>query len=50
MMDLDKNLLSYISPGKYIFKIKRAKNVPVEGTDDKRQITATVAVSAVLHS
>ena len=32
--------LSYISPGKYTFKIKGFKNVPVKGIDDKRQMTA----------
>ena len=32
---------------KYTFNIKGAKNVPVKGIDDKRQITATFAVSAV---
>ena len=37
-------LLSYISPGKHTFSIKGTKNAPVTGIDDKRQITATIAV------
>ena len=38
-------MLSYVSPGKYTFSFKGAKNVPIKGVDDKRQITATFAVS-----
>ena len=37
-------MLSYVSPGKYTFSFKGAKNVPIKGVDDKRQITATFAV------
>ena len=39
--------LFYISPGKYTFNIKGAKNALVKGIDDKRQITATFALSVV---
>ena len=39
--------LSYISPEKYTFNIKGAKNVPVKGIDEKLQITATFVFSAV---
>ena len=37
--------MSYVSPGKYTFNPKGAKTVPIKGTDDKRQITATFTVS-----
>ena len=37
--------LSFISQGKYTFSFKGAKNVPIKGVDDKRQIIATFAVS-----
>ena len=36
---------SYASPGQYIFSFKGSKIVPIKGVDDKRQITATFAVS-----
>ena len=35
-----------VSPGKYTFNFKGSKNVPIKGVDDKRQITATFAVSS----
>ena len=38
--------LSYVSPGQYTFSFKGLKNVPIKGVDDKRQITATFAVSS----
>ena len=41
----DQTPLSYVSPGKYTFNPKGAKTVPIKGIDDKRQITATFAVS-----
>ena len=46
VINLDQTPLSYVSPGKYTFSFKGAKNVPVKGVDDKRQITATFAVSS----
>ena len=45
-INLDQTPLSYVSPGKYTFNFKGAKNVPIKGVDDKRQITATFAISA----
>ena len=44
---LIKHLLSYVSPGQYTFSFKGSKNVPIKGVDDKRQVTATFAVSSV---
>ena len=46
IINLDQTPLSYVSPRKYTFNFKGAKNVPIKGVDDKRQITATFAVSA----
>ena len=37
IINLDQTPLSYISPGKYTFNSKGAKNVLVKGIDDKRQ-------------
>ena len=48
IINLDQTPLSYISPGKYNFNIKCAKNVPVKGIDDKSQIAASFTVSAVV--
>ena len=45
IQNLDQTPLSYVSPGKYTFNPKGAKIVPIKGTDDKRQITATFIVS-----
>ena len=45
IVNLDQTPLSYVSPGKYTFSFKGAKNVPIKEIDDKRQITATFAVS-----
>ena len=45
VVDLDETLLSYVFPVKYTFSFKGAKNVPIKGVDDKRQITVTFAVS-----
>ena len=45
VLNLDQTPLSYASPGKYTFSFKGAKNVPIKGVDDKRQITGTFAVS-----
>ena len=44
-VNLDQAPLSYVSPGKFAFSFKGAKNVPIIGVDDKRQITATFAIS-----
>ena len=49
IINLDQTPLSYVSPGKYTFNMKWAKHVPIKGVDDKRQITATFAVSASGH-
>ena len=46
IINLDQTPLSYVSPGKYTFNMKGAKHVPIEGVDNKRRITATLAVSA----
>ena len=39
VVNLDQTPLSYFSPGKNTFI--GAKNVPIKGVDDERQITAT---------
>ena len=49
VINLDQTPLSYVTPGKYTFSFKGAKNVPIKGVDDKRQITATFAVSPTGH-
>ena len=46
VINLDQTPLSYVSPEKYTFNFKGAKNVPIKGVDDKRQITTTFAISA----
>ena len=45
ILNLDQTPLSYVSPGKYTFNPKDAKTAPIEGIDDKKQITATFTVS-----
>ena len=45
IINLDQTPLSYVSPGKYTFDFTGVKTVPIEGIDDKRQITATFAIS-----
>jgi len=45
IVNLDQTPLSYVSPGKYTFSFKGSKNVPINGVDDKRQITGTFAVT-----
>ena len=45
IVNLDQPPLFCVSPGKYTFSFKSAKNVQFKGVDDKRQITATFAVS-----
>lgn len=45
IVNLDQTPLSYVSPGKYTFDVKGSKTVPIKGIDDKRQITATFAIS-----
>ena len=42
---MDQTPLSYINTGKYTFSLKSAKNIPIKGVDEKRQITPTFAVS-----
>lgn len=46
VLNIDQTPLSYVSPGKYSFSFKGSKHVPIKGVDDKRQITATFAVSS----
>ena len=46
LINLDQTPLSYVSHGKYTFNSKGAKNVPLKGVDDKRQITAIFSISA----
>ena len=46
VINLYQTLLSCVSPGKYTFNFKGAKNVHIKGVDNKRQITATFAISA----
>ena len=45
IVNLDQTPLSYVSPSKYTFSVKSVKTVPIKGIDDKRQITATFAIS-----
>ena len=45
-INFDQTPISYVSPEKYTFNFKGAKNVRIKGIDDKRQITATFAISA----
>ena len=45
IINLDQTTLSYVSPGKCTFDVKGVKTVPIKGIDDKRQITATFAIS-----
>ena len=46
VLNLDQTPISYVSPGKYKFDLKGSKTVPMKGVDDKRQITATFAITA----
>ena len=46
VINLDQTPLSYVSPGKYTFNFKGAKNALTKGVDYKRQITTTFAISA----
>ena len=39
VVNLDQTSQSYVSPEKCTFSFKGAKNVPIKGIDDKRQIT-----------
>ena len=47
IINIDQTPLSYVNTGKYTFSFKGAKNIPIKGVDDKRQITATFAVSCI---
>ena len=44
IISLDQTPLSHVT-GKYTFDVKDVKTVPIKGIDDKRQITATFAIS-----
>ena len=46
VLNLDQTLLSYVSPGRYIFDLKISKAVLIKGVNDKRHITATFTVTA----
>ena len=39
IINIDQTLLSYVNTGKYTFSFKGAKNIPIKGVDDKRQIS-----------
>ena len=45
IINIDQTPLLYVNKGKYMFSFKNAKNIPVKGVDDKRQIAATFTVS-----
>ena len=34
VLNIDQTTLTYVSPGTYIFNLKDAKNVPINGVDD----------------
>ena len=44
-INFDQTPLSYVSPGKYTCDVKGVKTVPIKGMDEKRQMTATFAIS-----
>ena len=45
IINIDQTPLSYANTGKYTYSFKGAKNIPIKGVDDKRQVTTTFAVS-----
>ena len=45
VVNLDQTPLSYVSPGKHTFSFKGDKNVSIKEADEKKQMTATFAVS-----
>ena len=45
IININQTRLSYVNAEKYTFNFKGAKNIPIKGVDDKRQITVTFAVS-----
>ena len=45
ILNLDQTPLNYVSPGKYTFRFRGAKNVSIKGEDNKRQITGTFALT-----
>ena len=45
IVNLVQTPLSYVSPGKYTFDVQDVKTFPIKGIDDKRQMTATFAIS-----
>ena len=46
VLNLDQIPFFYVSPRKYAFDLKGSKTVQIKGVEDKRQITATFAVTA----
>ena len=46
VLNIDQTALPYVSSGKYTFSFNESKNFPIKGVDDKRQISATFAVSS----
>ena len=45
IINLDQTPISYVSPGKCTFDVESVETVSIKGIDDKRQITATFAIS-----
>ena len=45
ILNLDQTPLSYVSPEQYSSDMKGAKNVPVKGVEEERQVTATFEIS-----
>ena len=45
IININQTPMPYVNTGKYTFSFKGAKNIPIKGVDDKRQITATFSVS-----
>ena len=45
IVNLDQTPLNCVSSGKYTFSCSDAKNVPIKGVADKRQITGTFGVT-----
>ena len=45
VVNLDQTPLAYVSPSKYSFNSSGSKTVLIKGINDKRQITATLAVT-----
>ena len=45
IININQTRLSFVNAEKYTFSFKGAKNIPIKGVDDKRQIAVTFAVS-----